>query len=376
MDRLGNAAPMTMPRYPLGLAVCLDCFHSQNLGAVDPEILYRDYPYVSGTSATLRNYFRQFVDDVEADFMPRKLRVLDIAANDGSLLEVFRAHGHEVLGVDPAKNLVEIAAEKGIEVLDFPWERVPSQRLGGKFDVIVAMNVLGHVRRPSLFLQLCRHALAPGGRIYVQTSQARMVERGEFDTVYAEHLSFFTAKSLNTLVSRCDLSLIDLKRVPVHGTSYLATMGPGVQIFQFEHDLVDTEEAAGYYRLETYDGFQKRADDLAAQVRSAIEVYRAKGFEIAGYGAAAKGITFLTYAGIELAWIVDDNPLKVGKFVANLPTSIISMPASGKRVLWVIPAWNMAAEIRAKIEAARPGARDAFLTYFPELIVDDPEAYQ
>lgn len=372
--------PPVMPRYPLGLQLCVNCCHSQNLVAVDPEKLFSDYPYVSGTSQTLEDYFEQFVDRVEADFMPRKLRVLDIAANDGSLLAAFKARGHDVLGVDPAQNLAALSKEAGVEVLPWFWERLPEHYLGGQFDVIIMMNVLAHVANPALFLRLARLSLNPGGRIYAQTSQARMIERGEFDTCYHEHLSFFTSQSLNHLVNRCGLTLLGIEHVPIHGTSYLATMvnGPGYNLQATEPLL--TERAAGYYGLALYDGFQKRAEAVAARAGASIDIYRAKGFRIVGFGAAAKAITFLNFAGIELDAMVDENPLKQGKLLPMQNTRIsdlggfrlLDMPP---RILWVIGAWTMRDEIMAKIHDVRPGATDAFLTCFPEVMVEDPEAF-
>lgn len=372
--------PPVIPRYPLGLNLCVACFHSQNLVAVDPESLFSNYLYISGTSNTLRNYFEEFVDRVEGDFMPRKLRVLDIAANDGSLLSVFKARGHEVLGVDPAENLTELSEKAGISVLPWRWEAVPEHRLGGKFDVIIMMNVLAHVANPALFLRLARLSLNPGGRIYVQTSQARMIERGEFDTVYHEHLSFFTARSLDALMGRCGLTLLGVERVPIHGTSYLATMAAGAPFSTEQSEIVTTERAAGYYDLALYDGFQKRAEDVAARAGASIDIYRAKGFRVVGFGAAAKAITFLNFAGIELDAMVDENPLKQGKLLPMQNTSIsdlggfrlLDMPP---RILWVIGAWTIRDEIMAKIHDMRPGATDAFLTWFPEVMVEDPEAF-
>lgn len=371
-----DGMPPVMPRYPLGLQVCVNCFHSQNLVAVDPEKLFSDYLYVSGTSHTLRDYFEQFVDRVEGDFMPRKLRVLDIAANDGSLLAAFKARGHEVLGVDPAENLTPISETAGVTVLPWFWEQIPEHKLGGKFDVIIMMNVLAHVANPALFLRLARLSLNPGGRIYVQTSQARMIERGEFDTVYHEHLSFFTARSLDALMGRCGLTLLGVERVPIHGTSYLATMAAGAPFSTEQSEIVTTERAAGYYDLALYDGFQQRAADVAARAGATIDIYLAKDYQIVGYGAAAKAITFLTFAGIELDVIVDDNPLKVGRHLPMLLTKIVDQwRGNSEPVLWVIGAWNMKDEIMGRVHDLRPGNHDAFLTWFPEVMVEDPEAF-
>lgn len=365
-------------RYPLGLNVCIDCWHSQNVIALDPEMLFADYPYVSGTSKTLRDYFETFVTLVENDMVSenpdQKLRVLDIAANDGSLLAAFKARGHEVLGVDPAANLTAISEKAGVTVLPWLWERVPEHKLGGKFDVIIAMNVLAHVENPALFLRLARLSLKPYGRLYVQTSQAKMIERGEFDTVYHEHLSFFTARSLDALIARCGLTLLGIDHVPIHGTSYLASMMAGSPS-NLSRDIAITERAAGYYDLALYDGFQARAVDRAVTARTAIDEYRARGYRVIGYGAAAKAITFLNFAGIELDAIVDENPMKIGRFLPLQDTQIVPLDSiiGDGPILWVIGAWNFKDEIMGKIHDWRPGNRDAFMTWFPEVSIEDPE---
>lgn len=370
-------------KYPLGLNVCLDCWHSQNLVAVDRDLMFKEYLYVSGTTDTLRNYFRQFVIKVESEMTglgSHPLRVLDIAANDGSLLRSFKSRGHEVLGVDPAQNLVAVAGKAGITVLPWYWEMVPEYRLGGKFDVIVAMNVLGHVDNPALFLRLAALSLEPGGRIYIQTSQADMVVNAEFDTCYHEHLSFFTTSSFSRLAERCGLVITKIERMPIHGTSYLVQMGRDGVIKPRRLATTDAERTAGLYNLGLYDRFQERVQERVDQVKSTIEIYRAKGYSVVGYGAAAKGITFLRFADVKLDSFVDENPLKQGKFTTDGTPIFAEIFAEVKGaigpVLWVVTAWNFAPEIIAKIKSKRPDAGDAFLTYFPIVVLEDPEQIQ
>src|SRR5271165_5594033 len=127
--------------YPLGVNVCGDCFHTQLTVAVNPDLMFRNYLYVSGTTTTLSRYFEDFVSRVERDFGDgRKLRVLDIASNDGSLLEKFKVKGHPVLGCDPAENLRPLSEAKGVPTLVSYWDEAALKQSGGAFDVIVAMN--------------------------------------------------------------------------------------------------------------------------------------------------------------------------------------------------------------------------------------------
>lgn len=405
--------------YPLGLQVCRDCWHSQNLVAVDPAILYTHYNYVSGTSASLRQYFGEFVDRVEldcqrlygpngeTDVAPKtKLRVLEVACNDGTLLKMFADRGHKVRGVDPARNVAEMAWEKGVDVTVGFWDENMAGRvqetdhaeLQNEYDVVVAMNVLGHTADPLAFLQLAKRVLAPGGRIYVQTSQAHMVERGEFDTVYHEHLSFFTARSFQALAKRAGLHIAQHEIADVHGGSHLVVMQaeakPG-----FDYGVAvreAAEYAAGLYAIDIYELFQQRTRDRLDLVRQALGLYRA-GRRVVGYGAAAKSMTFVNaliawmdrfprvsiapasgeaYATVAsrprgpIDYFVDDSALKQNTLC---PGSGIPVYAPDRLdgelgpILFVVGAWNMSGEIIARIKARRPGKRDLFLTYFPSI---------
>ena len=172
----------SLAHFPLAVNVCLDCFHSQLTHSVDAELLYKNYLYVSGTTRTLLTSFEEFVDQAERDQPGRKLRVLDIASNDGTLLSCFAARGHEVLGVDPAENLRPLSEALGVPTLVAYWGAETAASLTERFDVIVAMNVLAHLPYPLEFLVACRQALAENGRLYIQTSQSEMIKRREFDT--------------------------------------------------------------------------------------------------------------------------------------------------------------------------------------------------
>lgn len=367
-----------LPAYPLGVNLCLDCFHTQLTVAVNPDLMFRDYLYVSGTTATLSRYFEDFVGRVERDAgTGRKLRVLDIASNDGSLLAKFKCRGHDVLGVDPAENLRPLSEANGVPTLVSYWNEAALDRSGGGFDVVVAMNVLGHIARPDRFLALCARALRPGGRIYVQTSQAMMVKHAEFDTIYHEHHSYFTVRSFLALAARAGLSVAAVEHVPVHGVSYLVQLtAPVVGKVRATPDFAvgRMESAAGYYDVETYQRFARRALETRDHVADLVARSRAAGYAVGGYGAAAKGMTFLNFAGIDLDYIVDDNPLKVGLLTPGRNTRVVGpehLSRDASDTVFAILAWNFHEEIMRRIRAARHNARDRFFTYFPRVCLVD-----
>ena len=344
------------PRYPLAVNVCGACFHSQLSIAVDPAILYKNYPYASGTSATLRKYFSDFAESV-APSGPGVRDVLEIASNDGSLLGEFKLRGHNVVGVEPAVNLAALNKAKGIPVIAEFWP-LKTDTIDKKFDIIVAMNVIAHVADPLAFLVACKQYLKPGGRIYLQTSQAFMVEGCEWDTVYHEHLSYFCKSSWSALAERADLKIHSGKIKEIHGRSWLIEMAGG----KGPESLVGH---ASHPSESTYRVFQSRVDRHARTARAVAGKFP----QLVGYGAAAKGMTFLNYTGIAPMFIVDDGPLKVGRLTPGqnipvMPTSaLLSLPAQS---MILITAWNFREEIMARVRAIRPHKDDMFMTFFPD----------
>ncbi len=374
-----GSKPLTS--WPLALNYCANCFHSQQQIAVDPALMFSEYSYVSGTSRSLGEYFDEFVKRVEGDFgraqmPPGRLNVLEIGSNDGSLLSRFAKRGHYVQGVDPAANLALAARDNGVPTVNAFWPpgRDQGVRIGGPFNVIIMMNVLAHTANPLGFLLAAKEFLAPGGRIYVQTSQAEMILGGQFDTIYHEHVSFFTARSFDALAWRAGLTIDKLSRVPVHGGSYLVEMvnTPHLTTLSLTTEI-NAEHAAGLYAPEAYVAFAEKAAAIKVDVCELIEQKRAEGFGAFAYGAAAKGVVFLNYTGVNVGGILDDNPLKAGKLVPGRDIGVMSMRSFQKMggperpILWLILAWNMRDEIVAKIKAVRGGCGDEFLTVFPEI---------
>ena len=295
-----------LEKYPLKLNVCERCFHSQLSVAVNPDLLFKHYLYVSGTSKTLTQYFSWFAKQaIDRQLCTQDstsdISVLDIASNDGSLLQAFRAMGvNNVLGVDPALNLTKLAWQKKIPTLPSYWNETTANAYADCFDIITAQNVVAHVSDPAPFLTNISKALRENGTAYVQTSQSEMIPRGEFDTAYHEHHSFFTINSMNQLAQRSNLHLNDVFKTEIHGSSYVFVLKKSRGNSQTILPLIDQERAEGRYSIETYNHFAKQAHDKAEAIRQKIQAYREKGFRIAGYGAAAKGNTFLNFSNLSL----------------------------------------------------------------------------
>lgn len=319
------------PRFPLAVQACRSCWHSQLTISVDPHLMFDDYLYVSGTSETLRKYFAEF-----AARFPPGIRVLDIASNDGTLLRAFEARGCQAVGVEPGERFFDsrLAVHQGY------WDSGAkvSVTARGKFDVITAFNVLGHTADPFAFLTLAREALAPGGTIWVQTSQASMVLDGTFDAIYHEHVSYFTPRSLLALARRVGLSPISYEEPSIHGGSMLVG-------FQASTLTGATFNKSPLYEESAYAAFAK-------QVQQTIGMVKGSGMPgpLVGYGAAAKGMTFLNATGLKLERIVDDNPLKHGRLTPGgnvLIGPVEDLPKGGGAI--VVLAWNFWDEILGRI---------------------------
>ena len=357
--------------FPISVNVCRSCWHSQQSIAVDPNLIFSQYPYVSGTSTTLRAYMRDFAERVAPE---GKSTILEIGCNDGTLLTEFKNLGNVCVGVDPATNLPR---PNGIRVYGGYWSEEAIKPLHGlKFDTIVAMNVLAHVADPLTFLQLCKRVLAPGGRIFIQVSQAKMIERGEFDTLYLEHVSFFTVSSMLALAYRARLRVDVISHVPVHGTSYLFELvdSYGIAPTWDDFPIGRVEHDKGYYAISIYERFAHRADEIRRDAKNLISSSREQGYRIVGYGAAAKAMTFINFCGLQLDCIIDDNPLKVGKLTPGMNIPVVEPPMvliSLHKILFVILAWNFRDEIMGRIKSVRgdligrDSEDDKFLTFFP-----------
>ena len=210
----------TLETFPLSINTCKKCFHTQLGVSVEPEIMFENYAYVSGTSKTLSRYFDRFAENIIKTH-GGKGKLLDIGSNDGSFLEKFKNTDWNTIGVDPAINLIVESHSKGVATIPSFFNSRISDVLANNFDVIVAMNVFAHTKEPLEILKCIELCLSSSGTAYIQTSQANMFEYGQFDTVYHEHISFFNVRSMKALLARTNLTLIDVRIEKIHGDSYL-----------------------------------------------------------------------------------------------------------------------------------------------------------
>lgn len=349
-------------QFPLLVNYCKNCWHSQLSISVDPKILFKDYFYVTGTSKTMHSYCEELAEILFKKSEGKKCKILDIASNDGTFLEKFKKYDWQLYGVDPAANLAESSREKGIKtfVNFFGSENI---NFDTKFDFVTALNVFAHVPNPFNFLRECKNILNEDGRIIIQTSQRDMVERRQFDTVYHEHISFFSTQSMKTLCKRAGLFLNDILLQDIHGGSYVFIISNKNYESESLKLRLEQENKSGRYSESTYATFQKDLVKLSKSVKDKI-----KNNTLIAFGAAAKGIVSLHALDLNPECIIDENPLKIGKFLQkkNVPVVGIDVLNNYEENLDIlILPWNFEKEIATKIKKIR-GNRDNLICIFKQ----------
>jgi SAM-dependent methyltransferase len=368
------------PRFPLDLCLCGECALVQLGEAPPPAEIFSDYPYLSSYSDTMVEHARGLARTlVREHSLDGGAPVVEVGSNDGYLLQHFAELGVPTLGVDPAEAACELAAERGIETRrEFFGEAVADglAREGIAPRVIVANNVMAHVPDLNDVVAGIRRLLAPDGVFVIETPYLRdLIERLEFDTIYHEHLFYYSLSSLRALLARHGLGRIDVAQVPIHGGSLRVTAGAGTGTTPAAERLLAEEAEWGVHEARTYSEFSARVDRRRDQLRDLLYKRRGEGRRLAAYGAAAKGVMLLNVLGVGtdvLDFVVDRNPKKQGR---HLPGSGLEIRPP-EDLLTEMPddvlllAWNVGDEvIDQQAEYRRRGG--AFIVPLPELRVLD-----
>lgn len=363
----------TQNKFPLKLNLCESCFHLQLSHTVNPDLMFKHYLYVSGTSKTGRDYFKSFAKKT-LEYSPKAKNVLDIASNDGSQLDFYKELGLQTYGIDPATNLYKRATSRGHNIVCDYFNSNSVSKFDTKFDIITSQNVFAHNRYTVDFLDSCYKLMHDGSVLFIQTSQADMVVNNEFDTIYHEHLSFFNTNSMKALVQRCGLILSDVFKTDIHGTSYVFVITKKELNKTGTQENLQLEQEKGLYDILTYPSYALKCYQATFDLKYKLDELKKQGYLLVGYGAAAKGNTLLNFGKIKLDVIIDDNSLK-----HNLLTPGQDIPITGpeyiskidpkEKVVFIPLAWNFFKEIKSNIKAKRDNSNDLFIKYFPHLNV-------
>jgi len=361
----------TLDTFPLKLNLCNNCYHLQLSHIVNPDLLFKNYLYVSGTTKTLLEYFDWFASYVK-EYSPKSESVLEIACNDGSQLNSFKQLGYKTYGIDPAENLYSISSKNHNIICDY-FDKKHFD--GREFDIIVGQNVFAHNENAKKFLDDCYELMNEKSYLFIQTSQAEMIEHNQFDTIYHEHISFFNINSFNELVKRTKFYLIDVIKTPVHGTSYIFVLSKLDKRPELVKNLIALEKSYGLLNNKIYQQYESNVNKIVSEFKKAVTFYRTNGYKIIGYGAAAKGNTFLNFADIKLDYIIDDNKLKQNLYTPGTDIQIVSIDILNTykdfdKVLFIPLAWNFFDEIKSRILKVRNNPNDLYLKYFPSILIE------
>jgi SAM-dependent methyltransferase len=360
-DELGEAEQC----FPLELAFCPECTLVQITETVSPEMLFSDYLYRSSFSDTMLVHAKALVERmIRERGLDATSRVIEVASNDGYLLQYYKAKGIPALGIEPAANIAAIAErEKGIETLVDFFGRSLGERLrqeGRRADVFHAHNVFAHVPDPGDFLAGLHRVLAPEGVAVVEAPYVKeLVNKNEFDTIYHEHFSYYSLTAVDRMTQRHGLRVIDVEHLPIHGGSLRYFIGhEGRAVSPAARELLAEEKRWGVDDFSFYAGFADRVWRLRDELRTLLQELKAKGKRIAVYGASAKGSTLLNACQIGSAlvdFVVDRSTSKQGRYTPGTHLPVLPPEALLEKTpdYVLLLTWNFAEEILEQQSAYR-----------------------
>ncbi len=367
--------------YPLHVYVCERCLLVQLQDFERAENIFRDYVYFSSYSELWLRCCRGYAEQMTKQYsLGGESLVVEVASNDGYLLQYFRERGIGVLGVEPAANVAEVARDKGIttEVAFFGVETARRLADAGKSaDLMVANNVLAHVPDLNDFVAGFKILLKPAGTATFEFPHLlNLIRERQIDTIYHEHFSYLSLLVVDKVFAHHGLRIYDVEKLPTHGGSLRLFVchadAPLPRSGRFD-DLMTEERAAGLDRIETYADFAATVIDIKCDLLSFLIAARRSGKSVVGYGAPAKGNTLLNYCGIGselLSYTVDISPHKQGRYLpgVQIPIRAPDHIFAGKPDYVLILPWNIKEEITERMAAIRQwGGR--FVIAIPTLTV-------
>jgi len=370
------------PFYPLKIFVCHRCHLVQiNEMKKAADIFNETYTYFSSYSTSWLAHSKRYVDMMMERFQfDHHSLVMEIASNDGYLLQYFREKAIPVLGIEPAANTAAVAESKGIETItsffghDFAkQELIPNHQ---KPDLIIGNNVLAHVPDINDFVRGMKITLKDSGLITMEFPHLlRLVEEVQFDTIYHEHFSYFSLTTVKNIFNHFGLEIFDVEEIPTHGGSLRIfarhAQNTSLAISKRTEELLEKEAVQGLKTPEYYQGFQNKVDHLKYGFWRFLLEAKSKKKKIIGYGAAAKGNTFLNYAGVRgndiISFVVDASPHKQNKYLPGSHIPIVGLEeiARFKPDYVIILPWNLKEEISSQLSYINDW-NGQFVTFIPQ----------
>ncbi|WP_323793270.1 class I SAM-dependent methyltransferase [Nocardioides sp.] len=368
--------------YPLHARVCDACLLVQVPALIDPDETFTEYAYFSSFSSSWVDHARRYVDAVNERVKPEF--VVEVASNDGYLLQHVVADGTRALGIEPSANVGDAAREKGVPTVTAflnPETAAAVVAEHGQADVVIANNVFAHIPDVIGFGTGLRRLVSDTGWVVIEVQHLlTLVEHCQFDTIYHEHFQYYTVATASDALARVGLTLVDVDLVPTHGGSIRLWARPtevaGAPSDQVR-EVLAAEAAAGLHTVEGYAGFAARVSKVRNDLLRFLLDAADAGKTVVGYGAPGKGNTMLNYCGIRpdlLAYTVDRNPYKHGRFTpgTRIPIHHPDRLAEDQPDYVLILPWNLRDEIVPQLaDVAQWGGR--LVVAIPELEVIEPE---
>lgn len=368
--------------YPLHVYVCSKCYLVQLHHTVSPENIFGHYAYFSSYSSSWLDHATRFCETMKKRLsLNSSSKVVEIASNDGYLLKNFVTANIPCLGVEPAKNVAEVAIAQGVptEVIFFGKESAQTLKAKGHAaDLIAANNVLAHVPDVNDFVAGFKVLLKQDGVISVECPHLlKLIQQNQFDTIYHEHYSYYSLLALEKIFAAHGLEIFDVEELPTHGGSLRIfashTGNPRWASSPTLDKVRNDEKQAKLDTLAGYEGFSKQVKTVCDALLTFLKQEKARGKKLAAYGAAAKGNTLLNVCGVNtdlISFVVDKNPAKQGHFLpgSKIPISGPEKVFAEKPDYLVILPWNIAGEVREQMkEISAWGGK--FVTAIPHLKV-------
>ena len=367
--------------FPLQAYVCSNCFLVQLKEYENPKNIFSEYAYMSSYSKSMLNHVQNFVEETINKFqIGKNSNVVEIASNDGYLLQFYKKNKIPNYGIEPALNVAKIAEKKGIKTVKKFISAQTAKELvkkGKKADLLIAFNVLPHTPNLNDFVKGLKIILNENGVIVIQFSAYLLpfLQNIEFDTIYHEHFSFFSLFTLKKIFSKYGLVIFDVEEQMIHGGSMRLFLkhesNNVIEISSSVENQIKKEIEFGINKLSTYTEFQKKIDDLKSEVWKFFVKAKKEEKKIVAYGAAAKATTFLNYCGISknlLPYVVDINPYKQNRFLPGLHIPILHPKKifATKPDYVLILAWNLKDEIMKQIQETNQW-KGKFVTFIPKV---------
>lgn len=352
--------------YPLEVMYCPNCHNCQLSYVVPRDKLFKNYPYVTSTTKTFRDHFEKMAEELIKEYnLNTESLVVDIGSNDGLLLKKFNEHGINTIGVEPAKNIAEIAIKDGVNtIINYFNDEAVNEiiRSGGHADIITANNVFAHTEDLGEMVLNVKKLLKEQGIFIIEVQYLLdTIKSLTFDNIYHEHIHYFNLLALKEFFEKHNMEIFKVQHIDTHGGSirvFIQKKGSLFPIKESVNEFLEKEKAFGLNKLETYETFAREVYCIRDTLKEYIKKIKSENKTIVGYGAPAKATTLLNFCGIkkdEVDYVIDDNPLKQGLIIpgVRIPIRNREYLESSLPDYILILAWNFAEEIIRNNEAYR-----------------------